>query len=541
MVLFFFLFLTHTLSAVDFAHRMQFSLEASAFISEDVEPAASLKEDQEHRGARVAVATTPNENGAWTLTFTFPEPLEFTQQIEADTLYLEFNQPVDSKELIKVYDKIGSLIQRFSNGYRSFYFVAHRPVLYSVTQDNQTLSITIAPDLDECLLMTRQAKIALARLYIEKRQYCIAYTTLSALLEEYPEDKDAYVLLASLEGLLPRWQNQVEILGNLSCTYPSDEDLITLFYDAYSPHSSFIREERQMQRTIGLAAVQVYRLQGETIACTTPNNVLYEGANYQLWDGHIASIVNSQGIFEGFRGWRNQLSLYLRNELRDGRIFKGSLYAQKGALGAGLEYSRLVPKIQGRFTTEIEWHRPLWEVFEALAFYGREDRFYSHIEGTYSRHLSWSVGGGARRVGIMGTPTGYTSALANVGIYLSLFIPNPIIGINYNLDAEYVLFEKRKRSANGTVFFPVPYTSFENHTLSAFISYIYRDRWYFSGFAGETFNPRGRNDKTFGAELRYIDNLPYAWEASLSYNYFPSTIVSGATAEFLTGTLILRF
>ena len=224
-----------------------------------------------------------------------------------------------------------------------------------------------------------------------------------------------------------------------------------------------------------------------------------------------------------------------------GVFFKGSLYDQKSAFGFGLEYGQLFPFFQGTIRTELQWHRPEWEIFECLAFNGREDRFYSLMDSVYNRYVSWSLGGGVRRMGITGTPNGYISALATAGIFINLVIPNPILGINYSLDAEYVLRRKSKTGADGVRFFPVPYTSFENHTIKAYLIYIFRDRWYISAYGGETFNRIGLNDSTYGAELSYKKPVPCGWEAKISYDRFPSTIVSGATAEYLTGTLIFRF
>lgn len=522
-------------------NRVEFSIEAGQYLAPKLTLPTLSGTNKVEKASQVKVEAISGEGGAWQLIFQFPESVVVKKEIEDGALFLEFNQPVDSPDLLKVQEKIGFLIKRFSNGYNTLYLVPRRPVFYQVEGDHQTLFLNIVPNEDEALEMTRQAKLAFARLLIEKRAYTPAFRSLFEMLNKYPNDKDVLVLYASLEGLLPRWQNQVGILQTLHTEYPLDEDIETLMYEAYTPHSSYIEGQRQMQRTVGIAAVQVYLLQGEAIVNSSPDNVLYAGAQYQLWDGHVSAIVNSHGNDVGFRGWRNRGSLYMRNEWRDGSTLKTSLYDQKSAFGVGLEYSTLFPFFQGSIFTELQWHRPAWEVFEALAFNGREDRFYSLMDSVYNRYISWSLGGGIRRVGITGTPNGFTSALATVGLYINLVIPNPIFGISYNLDAEYVLNRQLKKGANGAKFFPVPYTSFENHTLHAYLIYIFRDRWYISSYVGETFNRIGLNDSTFGAAIRYAKPLPCSWEAKISYDRFPSTIISGATAEYLTGTLIFRF
>ncbi len=528
-------------SQISFENRVEFSLEAGQYFTQQSEKPSVNRPEEEKKITQVRIQALYEECGAWSLIFHFPQPVKFKKEIQDGNLYLEFNQPVDSKDLIAAQEKVSSLIKRFSNGYNTLYLVAKRPVFYHMEADNKTFFLNIAPNQEAPIKMTKFAKIAAARLLVEKRSYVRAFNAIFALMNEYPDDKDVLVLYSSLEGLLPRWQNQVGILETILLQHPWDYDIKTLFYYAYSPHSSYIEGTRQMQRTIGLAAVQVYRLQGEKIVRSSPNSVLYAGAQYQLWDGHVSSILNSQGNAVGFRGWRNQGTLYIRNEWRDGSHLRLSLYDQKAAFGAGLEYGTLFPFFQGTIKTEFQWHRPTWEIFEALAFNGREDRFYSLMTSVTNRYFSWSLGGGSRRIGISGTPTGLITALASAQVFVNLFIPNPIFGINYSLDAEYILFRKSKIGADGVPFFPVPYTSFENHTLRAYLIYIFRDRWYISAYGGETFNRIGLKDATCGAEIRYAKPLPCGWEAKLSYDRFPSTIVSGATAEFLTGTLTYRF
>jgi hypothetical protein len=541
LLLFSFAFFGYISAQIQTGTRLEFNLEASHYFTEELNmpslPATSLVVKK----SEVKIQAISGDAGSWSLLFEFPEPLTFHQEIQGNNLYLEFNQNIDSKDLIKVQEKIGTLIKRFANGYNTLYLVGKQSIHYHLEQDGQKFILTMIPDDNAPIELTRQAKIAFARLLVEKRYYWGAMEAIHDLKEEYPYDKDVFVLDATLEGLLPRWQHQVGILKDLHAIYPLDEDIETLMYEAFTPHSSFIKGQRQMQRTIGLAAVQVYLLEAEVIANATPYNVLYAGSQYQLWDGHVLGIVNSQGAAVGFRGWRNRVSLFMRNEWSDGSFLKGSLYDQKAAFGMGLEYGQLYPVFQGYIRTELQWHRPTWEIFECLAFNGREDRFYSSIDSVYNRYINWSIGGGARRVGISGTADGFVSALANANIFLNLLIPNPIIGINYSLDAEYVKSRTSKIGIDGLPFFPVPYTSFENHTLKAYLIYIFGERWYISAYGGETFNRLGLDDKTYGASVSYIKPVPCGWEARLSFDSFPSTIVSGATAEYLTASLMYRF
>ncbi|QLH35019.1 MAG: hypothetical protein HWD61_01785 [Parachlamydiaceae bacterium] len=328
------------------------------------------------KNAEVKIETLSCSPGSWMLIFHFPEPVEFKNEIEEGQLYLEFNQAIDSKDFLTAQDKISTLIKRVSNGYHTLLFEARRPLIYQMESSGSVFYLHLIPDLNAPLEMTKQSKVAFARLLIEKRAYQAAFQQLKRLMQEYPDDKDLWILYSTLEGLLPKWIKQVEILRELHLKNPLDEDIETLMYEAFSPHSSYVLAQRQMQRTISIAAVQVYLLEGEKMIHCFPDHVTYFGSQYQVWDGHVSSIVNSSGQAVGFKQWRNRGAFYLRNDWRNGDSLKLSFYGQEGALGAGLEYKTLIPFLQGSIFTDLQWHRPSWEVFEALAFSGREDRLF---------------------------------------------------------------------------------------------------------------------------------------------------------------------
>ncbi len=522
--------------------RLEFSQEASSYFSEELMLPSLPKNPHINNASKVKVeAFYCEESAIWTIVFHFPLSVTVKQQVFLNAFSLEFNQPLDSPDLVTVQDKIGTLVKRFSNGYNTLYIEWHNPQIYSVHAEEKKVILQIEPDFDAHLEENKDASLGLARWAYEVRDYNLAFEELAAIDMDYPNDKEARVLASSLEGQIPRWIRQVNILESLHQEYPHDEDVTTLLYQAFSPHSSFNQVERQIQRTVGLAIVQVYKFRKESLYKMSPFSVLYSGLDFQVWDGHISGIVDSSGNTVPFRGSRCRIALYLRKEWEDGNTLKTSIYDQEGAFGFGVEASTLVPALQGTFIASADWHRPLWEIFEALAFHGREDRFYLQLNSVTNCYLSWTLGSGMRRVGITGTPNGYTSVLVASNVILNAAIQNPLVGVSYSVDAEYVTSITTEISSAGTPFNPVPYTSFEFHTLRANIFYIYQDRWYITVYCGETFNRLGINSPTYGAEIRYAKPIPEGFEATLSGYRFPSTTVAGASATYLTGTLTFRF
>ncbi len=526
------------------SERLEFSEQVGEYFSDEIalpsSPKSAEKPDVKLK-SHVKVSAVNLQNGRWRLIFIFPSPIIFIRKDESDELFIEFNQGVDSPDLVKAQEKLGFLVKKFSTGFNKVHIIPKKPVFYHTEASENTFTLDIIPDDQAPIKETRALKIANARLFIEMRCYQAARCALFQLMEEYPNDKDIIVLYATLEGLIPRWQRQYRILYGLSSEYPLDADIRTLMYEAYSPHSSYILSERQLQRTIGLAAVQVYRLQGEEIISMTPDYTLYAGAQFQLYRGHVGLIVNNQGNPEGFRGTRCQGNLYVRKEWVVGGHLTGVLYDQEGAVGALGEAGLLFPSIQSEFNLITYWHRPYWAIFEALAFNGREDMVKLQFSTVYSRYLSLQLETGAHRVGITGTPNGFKAIMASGQLFINLLVGNPIIAFNYALDADYVTWEKVKIGVSGNKYNPVPYVSFENHTVRGYLFYKWREHWYITLFGGETFNRLGLNDRTYGVSVKYSRPLPCGWELELSAYRFPSTTVQGATSEYYTGTFTGRF
>jgi hypothetical protein len=585
----------HLLLAV--GERLQFSDETEEYFKDELSlpsPPGQAEGFYEGFTEKVGITSSVEEEGRWVLTFVFPKPVHFTQEIQGNAIDLQFNQGVDSEDFIKVQEKLGSGIKRLASGYNTLEIVARRAVHYHTESSGRVFVLEIIFDETAPVEQTRALEIAEARLAVEERYFRTSECLLSQLRQKYPDNKDLLLLQAGLEGVLPRWQKSYRLLKELASQYPDDADIRTYLNQTYSPHSSYVLVERQLQKTVGLARVYPNRFQAEGIVHTTPSSMLYLGAQYQLWHGNVVGIVNSQGVTVPFRGDRNQGTLYMRNEWDSALRIGGSVYGQDGGvLGVGGESGFYWPLIQGDIAFLANWHRPCWEVFEALAFHGREDAVRMALNSTANRYISLSVGGGARRIGITGTRNGYISGLAAANVFFFVRITNPQFAFNYSLDAEYVIYEKKKKGvvaapitptpavvvsppplAESTSeldptsdveslpppppplppppppplppsvisFNPVPYTSFENHSLRGFLYYRYRERWYLTLFGGGTINRlSGLSAPTYGINLKYSKPCPWGCDFELSAYRFPSTVVSGSTAYYYTGSLTARF
>jgi hypothetical protein len=484
------------------------------------------------------------EYGVWEITFTFPKSVIFTASEQDDSFYIQFNQGVSTPDLLKLQTELGFLIKRLVNGYSSLEFTPKRQVLYTATSHNETFTLRISLADDSPIEPTQALEIGRARLLIEKRDYALAECTLQKLQEKYKDNKDIAILQAALDGLKPNWKRQFNQLKELRETYPEDVAIKELYYAAYTPHSSYGRLERQLQITEGLAIIRVNKVAAEAMIWNKPEHTFYIGGEWQLSQGDIHQIVNKQGGTVSFNEIRNQGTLYGKSEWSSGLHLTGYLYGQKTNMGTGAQIGALIPTIQGAFDLFAAWHKPYWSLFETQAFHGKEDRIELNGNFAPNRYFNGAVSGAFHRVGITDTKTAFYSLLTSINLFGNLRTVNPIIAINYGLDAEYVLYEKFKQAtvAPFVPYNPVPYDSFENHSFRGYIFYNWKKYWYFTGFGGGTVNRiSGAASPTYGIAAKFAKPCPYGVEFELSATHFPSTVVEGAAAEYFTGTLTARF
>jgi hypothetical protein len=489
----------------------------------------------------VKIEATFDGDSGWILAFCFPKPVTYLAENRDGGVFIEFNQSVDSSDLIKVQNDLGYLLKRLANGYNSLFFVPERDIYYQTEVYGSIFILHLYPQTCGVAKSSRLLKIALARFFLEKRDYSSAFRAICPLVAEYPDDRDVLVLLSALEALLPRWLKSAKILAYLARLYPTDQDVRFLFADTITPHLSCLSFETDMKRTIHFAIEHYYWVRGEQLLCKNFHHVLYLGEEYGVDRAHVSSRLNSQGEGVGFLGNRSQSKIYLRNEWEDGSSATLKCYFTEGVVfGAGLETTMLWPKLQGTFSLFADWHKPYWEIFETIASFGREDRLKFRVTSVYNRWIDWNFEGGIHRVGIRHVPNGFYSLLASGDVFLHWLIPNPIFSLNYDFNAEYVQHETVRHGVNGP-FTPVPLKSYEFHTLRPYFYYLWRKYWSFNAFAGETFNRLGTHAATWGISIDYFKPCPRSVEFEIGYFHYPSATVENANVDYVSARLAFRY
>jgi hypothetical protein len=525
------------------SRTMEYGQSIREYFSKEATEKTSIASTQPNTDAslKIKMESYYDGMGGWIIHFFFPEAVVYTDECKEGGLFIEFNQSFESLDLGKVQENLGYLIKRFANGYNTLFLVPQIPLNYSLEANGQILTLYLYPQEEAVVEPSRNLRIAAARRLIEERDYFPAYCALSPLLHEYPGHKDILVLLANLEGLLPRWQISAKILDYLGSLYPNDRDIRDFYFETITPHCSYITFQSDIKRTIDFAIEHYYWIRAEQLLHINECHALYLGEWYGLDRAHVSSRVNDQGESVGFLGNRSQSRIYLRNEWESGLQGTANIYFTEGVVfGAGLETSWLWPKLQGTFTLMADWHRPYWELFEAIASFGREDRLKFRVTSVENRWINWDFEGGAHRVGIRGVPNGFTSLLVTGNFFLNLFFPNPVISLNYSLDAEYVTHLKEEDGIEGP-FNPVPLSSREFHTLRFDFIYQWRRYWNFSAFGGITKNRLGTSAATAGVNVQYVKPVPCGLEFNFGIFRYPSATTENADVDFISTSLTFRY
>ncbi len=530
------------------SERLQLSPEYHRFFHEELQMKGSIPEksqvveNQEAPSRPVHVMACAD--GGWRICLSFPSCISYSQSSNSCSLCLEFNQPIEDLDFSPAEQALQYLVNRFDTGTNTLLIAASRPLFFSTESCGKDFIIDIYPDFDGSVPIPRYLKIARAQLLIDLRFMESARCALMNLLKEFPDDRDVLVMIADWESAIPRWTREVDILRYSYQKYPYDTDIRILLRDAYFPHTSFVRIEKERIRYINEAIENFYRIDGEWALRSSACTYYYLGGSAQLNRGHISSFVTEEGTTEGFLGNRWMGKVYARTERGDGLDATGTVYITEGVVfGGGLDLKRHLPYHFREIGIIADWHKPYWDTYETFVEFGREDKVLVEFEEMFNRFFEFTFSGGVHRVGVKHIPNGWTSTLVNFDFIWNFYVtPNTTASLVYNFDAEYVYQRATRIDAAGVPFNPVPLTSYEFHTPQVQVSTTFWNRLEINVFAGETIDRLGsQTGINAGFNILYQKPCPCGWEIYLEASQFPSTTVAGATEQDVTAWFRYRF
>ncbi len=170
-------------------------------------------------------------------------------------------------------------------------------------------------------------------------------------------------------------------------------------------------------------------------------------------DGHVAS----------FDGLLRRGEAALEWESDGGTRLKASLFGGNATAGGGVTLSR--PDASGISAIQVDFNRPYWEIAESLARDGVRDRVEVRRETTLGPRVTVRAGAAANRYSLPGTPGAAESVSASGEASLRLR-REPLVSLEYDLDAEYRIAVKTLASAASGSFQPLPLVSREVHAVS---------------------------------------------------------------------------
>ncbi len=520
----------------------QFSEETDSYFHEEL----SFENDtpiQLATPSELKINALPCGDGGWRVCFEFPAPVVYKQEGDRCDICLEFNQAISSADFSQTNEALGYLVSSFDIGYNTLHLGTSRPVFFCTQHQDRVFILDIYPDYTgTTAFIPRTLKVARAKLLMDARFYAPAYCALGNLLCEYPGDRDTGILLTDLESVIPRWQKSVAILRTLREQFPYDASIQASLHDVFYPHSSYIRFEETTIRYVHEAVEHFWRVNGEWIINCSPCQYLYLGGTFEQNRGNIRDVTQSDGTVQGFHGNRLQGNLYLREEFSSGCTLTGIAYATEGVvMGAGARVSWLIPIVQGEIALTADWHKPYWDIYEAFAHFGREDKLKVDFSAVFSRFFNYYINAGVHRVGIDQVTNGFSSVLLSSSAFWHFYV-NAFtdIELQYAFDAEYVYSGTRKIGIDGQPFSPISLSSYEFHTVKCNYVHICR-YWELRAGVGYTINRLGTGGLNAELGLFYRKPCPCGWELALLASQFPSTTQPGTTQQNLSISVTKRF
>lgn len=469
-------------------------------------------------------------------------PIEAKASVDLQEVLIETSSPISESNAQEVAEKLPPGILEFRAGFNTLLIKTATPAAFTVTAEKDLLSDThylrihmvIYPKPFEPSLALGLAK---ANLALRERNFTYACALLAYLRGQYPDNVDVMSLISIAQEATGKWICSLNWLAKAHCYNVRSENIWVAYREIYFPHSRFVGFERETQLTRSIAAEHYYRLHGEWVASRNLFRFLYYGIWAEEVRAHISELFSRDGIVEGFLGSRQRVYLKAKNVGIEGTELTGLFYVADGVVGAGGHW--MTKFDQGHVFAYADWHRPFWEIMETLVHFGSENRIGIGGRYVYNARLDGLIDIGLRDYGIKDNRRATRTIKIGGSANLFLTLKNPLISLNYILDAEYVYHEDEKRNPFGAIFQPVPLDSRENHTIRLVIRNIWRRWWAWGAFVGETFNRLGTHDLTMGVNFHYY--FPCGLEFDFLMERYPSTTNLGKRVDDIKAGVKWRY
>lgn len=353
---------------------------------------------------------------------------------------------------------------------------------------------------------TPELRLALDRveLYAETNKIDQAFALVDQLKRQYPNNSQVLEAEADLNLRLGNKGAGLAALNKAVALDPGNENILDRQREAVMGQGPFASAGYRYRNTKSL------REHFGGVTAEAPVNATVS-ARVEAENDHFDTkrpITRTSGVSQNVSGNRQRGSFTLGTSYKGGDEVHGSLYAANQVFGAGAQYSHW--DMHGSTGVEANIHKPDWTYVEMVVDGGSRDNIRLQRKQILTSKLQATLGGGFNHYNL-DHATGAAEAAA-WDLNLAYTCPysfsgkhgdEVIFGAYYSVDAEYFTNIKNRVDSFGSIYRPLPTSSYEIHAVNLSVSRSFTNELYGEAFGGYAVDRMGDDGPLFGASIEY--------------------------------------
>lgn len=335
--------------------------------------------------------------------------------------------------------------------------------LEAVRGQDGSLTIVPAKDVDTSVAslpsqLRLRYELMKARVELEDGRPQKAVKSLNALYGDYKDDSQYLGYLANAENFTGRWPRALRLLREAQGMAPENEDILELKRDIERLHAQHIKLDHEWRKLGG---------NSENITTLSGFATVSEGVDVgvELKNDHVNSttVQRADGRLGEFKGNRQATEVFVRRTTEDGKMVKGSLFANNKSIGAGV-YGSFVNAL-GTTGASLEYHKPYGDYVESVLDYTNRDRVAVNHSARITSKLNVTAEAGLNKYNVDEKDGVAKTASLEVNVSYDVMDKNQL-AIVYAFDGEYELDHKDSVNAAGDLYRMTPVKTREVHALA---------------------------------------------------------------------------
>lgn len=329
--------------------------------------------------------------------------------------------------------------------------------------------------------------IALLRLLKENLCICTGLEISKQLIEDYLDSPMVWEAGAVWQEWLGRWRRALCYLETARKLNPLNESYSEAIKNILLPHQDYLAIEGEYRRTALTQKERFARAEARAFISESTQVLCGVETDYL----RVTAFTDLQGITRPFHGWISRGEFNFIEHFYNGTIAKETVFIGDNILGAGLGCT--VPTYEGLWGIKAEYHKPCWDFVQTTIQQGTIDRievlhkprlphyWYAYSAASLNRYNLQGLSNAASSWSLEGI---LSYQFSTVDCMAKLFGKDFERLLFYSLDAEYGLHDVEKIGSTGLPFFPIPFSSRENHSVYVLLRKNFPSEIILEGYGG---------------------------------------------------------